>query len=55
MSLELLINFPIAIKCTCYKIGGYAFKKRRNEMYIIFQSIYINTAARSEQKDPATS
>jgi hypothetical protein len=49
ISLELLINFPIAIKRTSYKIGGYAYNNKRRKLHN-FQSIYItDTAARSER------
>ena len=49
ISLELLINFPIAIKRTCYKIGGYAYNNKRRNLHN-FQSIYItDTAARSKR------
>jgi hypothetical protein len=61
ISLELLINFPIAIKRTCYKIGGYAYNNKRRNLHNI--SVYINTIDLSvhtislngmiDQKNPA--
>ena len=40
ISLELLINFPIAIKCTCYKIGGYAYNNKRRNLHNISVNLH---------------